>query len=97
MPEKKISQRDARRYMRRVAFLERVLDSERRRWSNEYLGGADIGSIEGLTEADEDTNAATATAIRTARMLGHAVVVAVDKKGPILRVVALPHPDSEVL
>ena len=82
----KISQREARKLRKRVVALEHELEVQRRVWSQEYIGGVEIGSI--VWESRDDPRV---TAVRTARKLNHAVVV-VGNDGGTLRLIALPHP-----
>lgn len=63
----KISQRQARELQRKVVRLENHLAGQRRSWSGEWPGSVSIGDL--------NIPAATTAAIRTARLLGHAVVV----------------------
>jgi hypothetical protein len=84
---KRISQREARQLRKRVAALEVAEERRRRVWSQEWTGGVNIAT------AVEDV--ATATAVRTARKLGHAVVVLGDD-GNTVRFMALPHPKVEI-
>lgn len=79
---KPISQAEARRYRKRATELERILDGQRNAWSQTFPNGTNIGT----TSAPEST----VTAIRTARKLGHAVVVV--QHGSELLFYALPHP-----
>ncbi len=79
----KISQREARRLRKRVTELEQAVSRQRSVYAQEWLGGIDIGR-----EAMETT---TATAIRTARRLGHAVVAVGDETDTV-RFIALQHP-----
>ena len=78
---KTISQREARELKRRVAELEAAEDRRRNAWADTWPGGANIGT---LTITD-----ATRTAVHTARLLKHAVVVSLTSDG-ILRLHALP-------
>lgn len=75
---KPISQREAQRLRKRVAVLEDVLNRERREWAQEWLGGTLIGSV---TWEPLDS---IPVSVRTARNLGHAVVVQGDNSGAIL-------------
>ena len=85
MKQKKISQTEARKLRRRVAELEGVLDRQRRRWASDYPGGVEICS------ARFDSENALPVAVRTARSLGHAVVVIASNEGYV-RFQALPLP-----
>jgi hypothetical protein len=80
---KPISQREARQLRKRVQELEAREDARRRRWSQEWFGGVNICS------ATWEKNDVIPTAIRTARLLGHAVVALGDDGGQI-RFMALP-------
>ncbi len=79
----KISQREARRLRKRLTEIENELECQRRAWSQEYIGGVQIGRA----SMPDDV----AASIRTARKLGHAVVVVGDDSTTI-RFQALPHP-----
>lgn len=85
----KISQREARRLRKRVETLEGIITRQRRTWSQEYVQAVQIASA--IWTADQTIP----TAVRTARKLGHAVVVIGDDTGE-LRFVALPHPAETV-
>lgn len=80
---KQISQREARRLRKRVEELELQEDRRRRAWSQEWFGGVNIATAE-FNALDR-----IPVAIRTARMLGHAVVV-IGSDGGDLRFMALP-------
>lgn len=82
----KISQKEARRLRKRVRELEQAERHRRRSWGQEWLGGVIVTSFQWPT-TDQHV-----IAIRTARKIGHAVVVTGDDNG-MLRFVALPHPD----
>lgn len=84
MTKKQISQREARRLRKRVAELEGQEERRRRTWGQEWFGGVHI-----VTVNYEDANGHTPTAVRTARKLGHAVIVLGDDTGT-LRLMALP-------
>ena len=81
---KKISQREARRLIKRVTALEAAAEWQRRAWSQEYIGGAEIGRVEW------EPLSPIPVAVRTARKLRHAVVVIGDDTG-LIRFMALPH------
>lgn len=85
----KVSQREARRLIRRVDELERILISQRRTYSQQWAG-VNISTVVYPSQDD-----AVPTAIRTARRLGHAVVVVGDETGT-LRFMALPHPKEPI-
>lgn len=84
-----ISQREARRLRKRVTELERRELDRRRVWGQEWFGGVNIATIK-----YEDADHKIPVSIRTARRLGHAVVVVGDDSGQ-LRFVALPHPKDD--
>lgn len=63
----KISQREARRMKKRLVELEQMEDRRRQSWRSDYPGGVNLVNI----VAQSDVHAM----IRTARKLGHAVVV----------------------
>lgn len=86
MASQRISQREARKLRKRVVELEGAIQSQRRWWSHEWLGGVSIASA-----TWNDPNATTPVAIRTARRLAHAVVATVDDAGTV-NFVALPLP-----
>lgn len=65
----KISQREARRLRKQVAAFEELEMRRLRSWASEWPTGVEI------TNAVYDQTGAIPTAIRTARKLGHAVVV----------------------
>lgn len=81
-----ISQREARRLRKDVVALQSVLNTQRRTWAQEYIGGVEIARIHW-----DDALDSRLVAVRTARKLNHAVVVVGDDGGT-LRLVALPHP-----
>ena len=83
-----ISQREARRLMKRVAALEGQLKSQRRVWSQEYIG-AEIARVD-LSSLPREMSA-----VLTARKLGHAVVVIAESHN-VVRFQALPHPSESV-
>jgi len=74
---RKISQREARRLYKRVQELEQSNAARLHSWSREYPGGVNITSC-AWDETDQ-----IPVAIRTARMLGHAVVVT-ESRGRVL-------------
>ena len=80
-----ITQAEARRLQQRVAQLED--DEERRRaaWVQDYPDGVNIATLSSASSDDR-----VPTSIRTARKLGHAVVVCDD--GNRLLFYALPLP-----
>lgn len=82
---KKISQLVARRLQKRVDAFEVIFEDQRRVWGQEYFHAVNIASLALAKEHD------VPIAVRTARKLGHAVVVLGDDGGG-LRFMALPHP-----
>lgn len=72
----KISQREARRLQKRVAQLESELSNQRHVWACDWPGGVHIAS--------QDSVNGTAGIVRTARKLGHAVVVVARDNGELL-------------
>jgi len=79
----KISQREARILKRRVIELERQLDNQRSRWSKDWPGGVNIDTVE--------VNMSEWYIVKTARLLGHAVVI-VPGDAPKLLVYGIPLP-----
>lgn len=69
---KKISQREARALRRRVEMLELAATAERNAWCRDYPGGVHIGWQEVTLE--------TIARVKTARLLGHPVVVVPSNK-----------------
>jgi len=86
---KKISQREAHRLWKRLAAYEQAEQIMRRSWSQEYFGGVNIATVAYLASD------VVPVAVRTARKLGHAVVVVGDDGGNI-RFMALPFPKVTV-
>jgi len=84
----RISQREARRLRQRVQLLEAAEMKRRRSWSMDWPGGV---NVETLT-----LQPSSAAIVRTARRLGHAVVVVIDN-GDTARLMALPHPGGSDL
>lgn len=82
---KKVSQRAARASQKRVRELERVIQQQRLAYSQEWVGGVHIGTV-ALGKDD-----ARAVVVKTARRLGHAVVV-IQNNDSDLELMALPHP-----
>lgn len=78
---KTISQREARELKRRVIELESIEDRRRNAWADTYPGGANIANLT-IPEG-------TRSAVHTARLLKHAVVVTLSSDGG-LRLFALP-------
>ena len=64
---RKISQREARQLRKRVAELERVNEQNASAWAREYIGGVNVATV---TVSD-----VSHAICRTARKLGHALVV----------------------
>lgn len=83
---KPISQRQARRYKKRVEALEQVLRNERHTYAQEYKGTF-IGTI-----AHEDVTERLAGKLRTANLLGHKIVAVTNADNDSLKLMALPHP-----
>lgn len=84
-----ISQREARRLRRRVAYLEEIFRGQRNAWLMNYPLGVNIDSIE-LSSTDT-----AVTAISTARKLGHAVVCTLDMThGRTVQLYAVKLPDE---
>jgi hypothetical protein len=77
-----ISQREARRLRKRVAELEQMIDGRNKRWAREYPGGVGLGWI--------NVDAIAVAQVRTARLLGHAVVVIASDPADKLGLFALP-------
>jgi hypothetical protein len=73
MKRSAISQREARALKRRVQELEAMEDRRRNAWAESYPGGANI--------ATSNVSDYTRSAIKTARLLKHAVVVTVTSDG----------------
>lgn len=84
----RISQREARRLRRRVQRLEMILENQRKTWSQDYIG-TEIARHQFITGAVPDV-------VRTARKLGHAVVV-IGNDTETVRFVALQHPSEPIL
>lgn len=63
---RKISQREARIALRKLARLENQMDNQRKSYIQEWPGGVHIGSSNPSIEI--------ITAVKTSRKLGHAVV-----------------------
>ena len=82
---RRFSQREAKRLLRRAEDAERVIENQRRFWSQEYLGATEI------QRCQWESLAAIPVAIRTARKLNHAVVCIGEDDGTV-RFMALPHP-----
>lgn len=83
-----ISQREAMRFRKRVSELESLIAKQRKKWSAEYVGGINLGSI-------TMERSFLAGRIEAARLLGHAVVITEENNG-VLRVLALPNPREPV-
>lgn len=80
-----ISQREARKLQKRVRELEQRENSRFARWSSDYVGGTNI-----CTQHVE-VNGLVHVAIKTARILKHAVIVTTDDAGRVY-FYALPAP-----
>lgn len=78
-----ITQKEARSLRARVAELEGILQDQRRHWRADWPQGVNIATVAGASDQEP-----ALVAVRTARRLGHAVVV-VDN-GPRLALLALP-------
>jgi hypothetical protein len=87
MMRKTISQTEARRLQKRVAQLEALVAGERRRYGGEYHGGTHVATLNSVGDYLLGT-------IKTARALGHAVMVTAD--GTQVFFYALPHPKVPV-
>lgn len=66
----KISQREARRLRKKLGEMERAEEARRRSWASDYPGGVNF--------TVSQPNETVIAAIKTARMLGHAVVVTLN-------------------
>ncbi len=86
----KISQRKARKALKRVAQLEALVEKQRSFYFQEYIGATQI------TRCQHGKDGEVVTAIRTARKLGHAVVC-IEQEDGIVRYNALPHPAEPIL
>jgi hypothetical protein len=75
MPAKRISQRDARTYRKRVEALEQQEKDRNRNWVSDWPRSVL------LTSTKWEAGDLVPVSIRTARKLGHAVVVTVDDGG----------------
>jgi hypothetical protein len=69
-----ISQREARRLHKRVEELERVLRTQRNNWAGDWIPG--WVHIDSLSLAGEDW-----ATVKTARKLGHAVIIVLSTDG----------------
>lgn len=67
-----ISQREARKLRKRVAELERHIESQRRAWGADWPDGTNFRTF------DASAHGELRAAIKTARMLKHAVVVTLN-------------------
>lgn len=85
MNKKTISQTEARRLSKRVDYLEDILRRQSRRHGSDWPGGQVI------VTSEVGSTSVLAIAVRTARTLGHGVVV-VEQNGT-LTYRALPHPE----
>ena len=84
-----ISQREARRNRKELERLREQIRRQRSVWSQDYMGGVEIGMAEFASEHSLPVS------VRTARKLGHAVVCIGDDTGKV-RFIALPHPKEAV-
>lgn len=82
MARRRISQREAHQAVKRVAELERIESARQLAWSADYPGGVEIA------RGQWDRDGGFATALHTARKLGHAVVAVTDGSG-LVRFMAL--------
>lgn len=78
----KISQREARALRKRVQFLEDRERTRQSRWTVDYPGGTNFHTF----SVDNES----AASIRTAAVLGHAIVVRISDSNNLL-FYALPH------
>lgn len=83
----RISQREARRLRKRVSELEATERRRRGHWAHEFPGGTII------TSAKFDAASTVPVAIKTARLLKHAVVASCDTDGTVY-FFALPLPSE---
>lgn len=81
----KISQREARRLRGRVQELETVLEQQRRAWRKDWPGGTNFA-----TSTGGDVLMAK---LRTARLLGHAIVAIPNDDNSDIRYYAV-NPDN---
>lgn len=89
MKRKLISQREARQWKRRAEDLKALIQRQRSTYAEEYLGGTHLGHVSWAG----DTH--IASAVYTAKRLGHAVV-AVSDGSRKFNLYALPHPEIPV-
>ena len=88
----KISQREARRLARRVRELETLALARNETWRSDWPGGKQVASrwqAGGKQVAYTSASAELVAVVRTARRLGHAVVV-VDDGGALRYYGVLP-------
>jgi hypothetical protein len=78
----KFSQREARRLRNRVIYLENTLARQSKLWVKDWPGGVHFWTMN-MVPSD------SMAAIRTARALGHAVVVVPEHDNNTLRFYAL--------
>ena len=83
----KISQREAHRLKKRVTQLEEVIRHQRVRWASEWLGGVLL--------CREEAVAINHAMVKTARRLGHAVVI-VPEDEETYGFYALPLPEKSL-
>ncbi len=86
---KPISQRVARKLRKRVDELESMIQRQRSAYASEYPGGTHLGHISWAS----DTH--IASAVYTAKRLGHAVVAVADGAHKF-NLYAIPHKDMPV-
>lgn len=84
----RISQREARRLRKRVAELEQQERARRNAWSGDWFCGVNIATV--------TPDPVTLSALKTARLLKHAVVCITDMSDHV-RFQALPLADKVVL
>jgi len=68
----KISQREARRLQKRVSELEKHIEEQRHGWGKDWPGGTHFRTFDATAHGE------LRAAIKTARTLKHAVVVALS-------------------
>lgn len=77
MSRRRISQREARGWRKRAIAAEHKLDIQANHWVKEWPNGVHIAS-------ERSVLAHTSSSIRTARKLGHAVVVVAREDGELI-------------
>ncbi len=78
---RKISQRDARQFKKRVLEFEARDRNRINAWLRDYPGGIHVATF--------SVSAVVMTIVRTAQILGHPIVVKMDKDADNLRLYAL--------